>query len=78
MDRGGQRRFHAFLANLLRNALGAAGVQLRGIGALRVGVLTLGQQLLELIQEQPLVSRFAEAAGRALVAGWANRINQRQ
>ncbi len=31
VDRGGQRGFHAFLPDLLRDALGAAGVQAGGV-----------------------------------------------
>lgn len=66
------------LPHFLRNALGAAGIQLRRIGALRVGVLALGQQLLQLIEEQPLVAGFAKAAGGAFMAGWPDWVHQYQ
>ena len=49
MHRCGQRGLHAFFSHLLRYPLGSAGVQLRGIRTLRVGVLTFRQQLLQLI-----------------------------
>lgn len=75
---GGQRGLHAFFPHFLRNTLGAAGVQLRRVGALRVGVFTLGQQLLQLIEEQPLVAGFAEAACGAFVAGRSDRVYQHQ
>ncbi len=78
VHRGGQRGLHAFFSHFLRDALGAAGIQLRRVGALRVGVLTLGQQLLQLIQEQPLVAGVAEAAGGAFVAGRPDRVHQHQ
>lgn len=66
------------LPHFLRNTLGAAGIQLRRVGALRVGVFTLGQQLLQLIEEQPLVAGFAEAACGAFVAGRSDRVYQHQ
>ena len=78
VHRGGQRGLDAFFPHFLRNTLGAAGVQLRRVGALRVGVLTLGQQLLQLIEEQPLVAGFAEAAGGAFMAGRPDRVHQHQ
>ena len=78
VHRGGQRGLDAFFPHFLRNTLGAAGVQLRRIGALRVGVFTLGQQLLQLIEEQPLVAGFAEAAGGAFMAGRPDRVHQHQ
>lgn len=41
-------------------------------------MFTLGQQLLQLIEEQPLVAGFAEAAGGAFVAGRPDRVYQHQ
>lgn len=49
MHRRGQRGLNAFFPHLLRNTFGAAGVQLRGIGAFRIGVFAFRQQLLQLI-----------------------------
>lgn len=69
--RRGQCGFHPFFAHFLRNAFGAAGIQFGGIGGFRVGRFTFGEQLFQLIQEQPLVSGVAEAAAGAFVAGRA-------
>jgi len=38
---GGQGCLYAFFSHFLRNALGAAGIELRGIGTLRIGSFAL-------------------------------------
>ena len=43
-----------------------------------VGRFAFGEQLFQLIQEQPLVARLAEAAAGALMAGWADWVCQHQ
>ncbi|CSF58921.1 Uncharacterised protein [Shigella sonnei] len=78
MYRRCQCGFYAFFAHFLRNAFGAAGIQFGGIGGFRVGRFAFGEQLFQLIQEQPLVSGVAEAAAGAFVAGWSDRIRQYQ
>lgn len=78
VDRGGQRGFHAFLPDLLRDALGAAGVQAGGVRAVRAGVLALRQQLLQLIEERPVAGGRVEATAVAEVAGRADRVGQYQ
>ncbi len=76
--RRGQRGLHAFLADLLRNALGAAGVELRGIGTVGIGLLARRQQLLQLPEKGPVWRCGREAAGSAEMAGRANRLRQHQ
>ena len=70
--------FHPFFTHFLRNAFGAAGIQFGGVGGFRVGRFAFGEQLFQLIQKQPLVSSFAEAAAGAFMAGWSDRIRQYQ
>ncbi len=74
----GQRCLNAFFTHLLRNTLGSAGVQLRGIRTLRIRRFTLRQQLLQLVQEQPLVTRLSKAAAGALMAGRTDGVCQYQ
>ena len=74
----GQSRFNAFFSHFLRNTLGAAGVQLRGIRTLRVRRFTFSQKLLKLVKEQPLVASLTEAAAGSFVARWPNWVCQNQ
>ena len=70
--------FHPFFAHFLRNAFGAAGIQFGGVRSFRVGRFAFGEQLFQLLKEQPLVSGVAEAAAGAFVAGRADGIRQQQ
>ncbi len=70
---------YSLFTHLLRNALGTAGIELRRIGAGRIGAFARRQQLLQLVEEQPLMAfLFTKAAGSAGVAGRPDGVDQHQ
>jgi len=79
---GGQRRLHAFLADFLRDAADAGGIQPGGVAAFRTLGNPLRDRRLQRGQEgHPCcqrILRIGKAGGCSLVAGRADRVGQHQ